>query len=190
MRLVDVVATSRRVAETASRRAKVGELATCLRGLAAEEIEIGVAFLAGDTRQGRHGVGYAMIREAHPATVSESPTLTRTAVDETLERIAATTGRGSAAERTQLLSGLFTRATREEQDFLVRLLLGELRQGALERIVIEGVALAASLPVADVRRAAMVAGGIASIARVALTEGAAGLTQYSIALFQPVAPML
>lgn len=42
----------------------------------------------------------------------------------------------------------------------MRLLLGELRQGALAGLMIESVARAADLPVSEVRRAAMVAGGV------------------------------
>jgi DNA ligase-1 len=94
------------------------------------------------------------------------------------------------AARTQLLAQLFARATAEEQEFLVRLLMGELRQGALEGLMIEAVAAAAGLPAADVRRAASVAGGVAAVAQAALTQGAAGLASFSMTLFRPVAPML
>ena len=111
-------------------------------------------------------------------------------MDHTLDAIARSAGRGSVAERTRLLSELFAAATEREQSFLMRLLLGELRQGALEGLMIEAVANAANLPVADVRRAAMIAGGIAAVAGAALTEGLAGLQAFSIALFQPLALML
>jgi DNA ligase-1 len=169
---------------------KVARMASFLRTLAPSEIDIGVSYLAGVTRQGRSGIGYALIRDARPNINVEVPALTLMQVDATLDQIARASGRGSIAERTRLLATLFAKATAGEQEFLARLLLGELRQGALEGLMIEAVAAAADVPAATVRRAAMVAGGIASVALPALTEGAAGLSRFAIALFQPLAPML
>jgi DNA ligase-1 len=146
--------------------------------------------LAGVTRQGRSGIGWATIRDAQPGANAESPELTLTDVDAILDQIARASGRGAIAERTRLLSALFARATAREQEFLARFMLGELRQGALEGVMIEAVAAAADLPAESVRRAAMIAGGIPAVAASALTEGAAGLSRYAIALFQPLAPML
>jgi len=188
--LAQLVDTSQGVGENASRRAKIARIADFLRRLAPGEIDIGVSYLAGVTRQGRSGVGYALVRDAQPDANVESSELTLAEVDATLERIAQASGRGSIAERISLLSALFARTTVLEQAFLSRLLLGELRQGALEGLMIEAVAAAANVPAVMVRRAAMIAGGIASVASAALTEGAAGLTRFAIALFQPLAPML
>ena len=165
-------------------------MAEFLRELTPEEIDIGVSYLAGATRQGRSGIGWAAIRDAQPASNAPNPELTLIDVDAALGQIAGAAGRGSIAERTRLLSELFARATAREQAFLARLLLGELRQGALEGIMIEAVGSAAGVPAETVRRAAMVAGGIASVAATALTQGAEGLSRYAIALFRPLAPML
>jgi len=187
--LADVVDASNRVADTNSRLAKRDAIAACLRGAAADEVEIAVAYLAGETRQGRIGIGYAMLA-ALRGTHAAQAALTLRDVDATLERIAATTGRGSAAERGAQLRALFERATAAEQDFLLRLLVGELRQGALEGVMIEAIATAAGLPVADVRRAVMFAGSLGAVARVALTDGAAALARFAIALHRPLQPML
>ena len=188
--LSDVASTSRRVGDTPSRNAKITELAACLRRLAPAEIEIGVAYLSGETRQGRSGIGYALLRDAHPAATVEIASLTLVDVDAALERIATTSGSGSRTERARILSALLARATLDERDFIARLMLGELRQGALETLMIDAVAAAASLPVSAVRQAAMVANGIASVAHAALIDGAAGLQRYALFLMQPVAPML
>jgi DNA ligase 1 len=189
-RLADLVRTSLVVADTSSRNAKIAELSAFLRKLAPAEIAIGVAYLSGETRQGRSGVGYGLLRDARPDTSTDTPSLTIADVDAELERISATTGTGSKSERLRILSALLARATPEERDFLVRLLLGELRQGALESLMIDAVAAAASLPVASVRQAAMVAHGIAGIAHAVLTEGAVGVRRFALTLMQPVAPML
>ena len=71
------------------------------------------------------------------------------------------------------MSRLLARATRDEQ-FPV---LGELRQGALEGLMVEAVAQAAALPVAEIRRALMVSGNLGAVARAALTEGQHGLAR-------------
>ena len=186
----DVAGTSAQAAETSSRLAKVRELAGCLRRLALEEIEIAIAFLIGRPRQGRLGIGYATLQEVRGANRAPRPSLTLREVDEAFTEIAAMGGKGSSGARARRLAALFARATREEQDFTVRLIAGELRQGALEGLMLDAVAAAADLPVADVRRAAMFAGGIGRVARTALSEGAAGLARFSIQLLQPVLPML
>ncbi len=188
--LADLVDTSQQVGEHAARRKKIAHMAEFLRRLAPAEIDIGVSYLAGVTRQGKSGIGHALIRDAQSVANVDSAALTLIEVDATLDQIAQASGRGSIAERTRLLSALFARATVREQAFLARLLIGELRQGALEGLMIEAVAAAAEVPATTVRRAAMLAGGIASVASRALTEGASGLSKYAVALFQPLAPML
>ena len=187
--LSDLVDASERVGGTASRRSKIAEIATLLRRLQSEEIDIGVAFLAGETLQRKTGIGYSLIDSARvaPAVV---PTLDLSAMNRALDQIASTGGRGSIATRARLLKDLLAAATEREQAFIVRLLLGELRQGALEGLMIEAVASASELPAVDVRRAAMVAGGIAAVAAPALTQGREGLQKFSISVFLPLAPML
>jgi DNA ligase-1 len=189
-RLADLVATSQRVAGTSGRLAKVAALAGLLRRLAPDEIEIAVAYLCGELRQGRLGLGYAALREAQAHTRPRGDPLTLAEVDAALERLRATTGKGSAAQRSEQLGALFARANADERDLLARLIVGELRQGALEGVMLDAIAAAADLPPADVRRAAMVAGGLAPVAKAALTEGAAGLARFALRLLQPVQPML
>src|SRR5262249_42709476 len=111
-------------------------------------------------------------------------------VDTCFGRIAATSGRGAADTRDRLLRELFSRATYDEQDFLVRLISGELRQGALEGVLIEAVARAAAVPADRIRRAAMLAGTLAPVARAVLVEASPDLSQFTLRLFQPIQPML
>jgi len=188
-RLADLVTVSNRVAATSSRREKVSLLASALRRLAPDEIGIGVAFLSGEMRQGRLGIGYATLSEVHAAAAART-SLELRAVDEALDRIAATKGEGSAVLRERQLGELLSRATRPERDFLIRLIIGEIHQGALEGVMLDAIAEAAALPAADVRRAAMMAGGLSLVATAALTEGASGLARFSIRPLAPVQPML
>jgi DNA ligase-1 len=190
MLLLHIVRTSQRVAATRSRLAKVDHLAECLKALAPEEREAGVCYLSGLLPQGRIGIGGAALRAAMPGTAASAPRLGIAEVDETLSRIARISGPGSAAQRLQLLESLLAQGTREEQDFLVRLLVGELRQGALEGLMVEAVAQAAQVPAQEVRRAAMVAGDLTAVAAAALTAGTEGLRRFSIRLLEPLRPML
>jgi DNA ligase-1 len=189
MTLDEIVRTSRKVAGSASRLAKIETIAALLKQAAPEEIGLAIATLSGRVRQPKLGVGWAALQSARTDPADQA-SLTLIEIDATLERLASTSGRGSAAARAALLRALFARATAEEQDFLVRLVTGELRQGALEGIMVEAVARAAGLAAPDVRRAAMIAGDLAAVARSALTEGAAGLARYAMQIFRPVRPML
>jgi DNA ligase-1 len=193
--LHDLVQTSRRVAETSGRLAKIGLLANLLKRATAGEIETAIAFLSGSTRQGKIGIGYATLQAARTERAADAGAMPRSGlalveVDAVLERLAGTTGKGSAQAKERLLADLFGRATSEERDFLFRLLIGELRQGALEGLMAEAVARAAGLDPDAVRRAAMLAGDLGVVARRALTEGAAGLSGYRVELFRPIKPML
>lgn len=190
MLLAELAETSQQVASTPRRLEKIRALADCVRRFAPEEIEIGVPYLYGETRQKKLGVGPAIIAQARTAVASSSPLLSLSDVDQTLERLVRMTGAGSMAGRRQVLYDLFASATRAEQVFLMQLLIGELRQGALEGVMLDAIALAAQLPARDVRRSAMLAGGIALAARVALTEGVAGLQRFSLQIFHPLLPML
>jgi DNA ligase-1 len=185
--LADVVRTSAQVGATSSRLAKIALLAERLRSLRPDEIEIALPYLSGELRQGKLALGY---RTLSPGEAAALPTLTLREVDSAFEQLKTTKGRGSATQRAELLDALFGRATAEEQDFLVRLVVGELRQGALEGVVLEALASASGVPAALVRRAAMIGGGIAPAARAALTQGQAGLERFAIRPMRPILPML
>lgn len=187
----DLVAVSERVGATRARLAKVRELAACLRAVEPSEIDTAVHYLSGEIPRGRFGIGYAALRKATERSgVAGSATLTIVDVDRSLTDIAALRGSGSAARRDQALQMLFARATHAEQEFLIRLLAGELRQGALEGVMVDAIAAAAAVPVEQIRRAAMYARNLGALARVALTDGAAALAQFQLEPLSPIAPML
>src|SRR5687767_15138956 len=190
MRLANLVETSKRVAEASGRLEKIRLLASLLAGVPKEEIEIAVAFLSGSLRQSRLGVGYAALQAATRESASE-PSLELSEVDATFERISrVAAGKGSTAERQRLLRELLARATSDEQHFLFRLVIGELRQGAVEGLMLEAVAKAAGVPAEGVRRARMMAGSLPGVARAALSGNAAELAAIGTQLFRPVHPML
>jgi len=187
----EVVDASDEVARTPGRLAKIARLAVLLGALAPDEIEPVVAILAGEPRQGRMGVGHAAISTASSGSASPGgKPLTINEVDAAFDTISRLSGAGSTRSRADTLGALFARASDPERDFLRRLLHGELRQGALEGVVLEAIARAASLPAAKVRRGAMMSGSLVAAARAALTGGATSLEAFGVQLMQPVRPML
>jgi DNA ligase-1 len=188
--LVDLVRTSQRVGATSARLPKVRELAAFLRALPADEIDTTVHYLSGEIPQGKIGIGYSTLESAAVRPAADSAALSIAEVDRYLSELAAIRGGGSAARRMEVLKDLFSRATTDEQHFLLRLLAGELRQGALAGIMIESIAAAAALPAAQVRRAAMYSKSLGAVARAALLEGAAGLGAFQLEIFSPISPML
>jgi DNA ligase-1 len=190
MRLADVVATWQAVAGVSSRLEKIERLAALLRAAGPADAETVAAFLSGAPRQGRIGLGARSFTEAGAQPPSDHPSLDLAEVDAVFQRIADASGRGAAATRSGELARLLVRGTREEQSFLVRLIAGELRQGALEGVLAEAVARAAGVPAGTVRRATMLAGALPPVARAALEGGAAGLTRFELRTLHPIQPML
>jgi len=190
MQFADVVAASDAVAATPARLGKIGHLADLLARTPPDLIAIVVGFLIGDPRQGRVNVGMALLSSLRDVPAAPESTLTVDDVNRLFDRLSAAAGTGSARARAEALRSTLERATAAEQDFLIRLLFGELRQGALEGVFVDAVARAANVPVAAIRRAAMLAGEIGAVAHAALTGGAAAVAQFVLRPFQPVQPML
>jgi DNA ligase-1 len=188
--LTDLVQASARVAATSGRLDKVALLADALRRASPAEAPLVVGYLSGVLPQGRVGLGWAALRETLQAAGADRPGLALRQVDETFTRVAAVAGKGAGRERIRLLGDLMGRATAEEREFLARLVMGELRQGAVEGLMLEAVARAAEVPPEAVRRAVMATGDLAAAAQVALSEGRGGLERLGVALFRPLQPML
>jgi DNA ligase 1 len=186
--LADVVAASREIAATSARSAKVARLADLLRVGGAEHAPVLVPWLAGEPRQRRTGIGWATLRDAPPPAAE--PSLRVAEVDEALDTASGLAGAGSTAARRELVHGLLGRATTDEQQFLRALLSGELRQGALEGLMLDAVARAAEVPLTAVRRAAMLCGAAAPVAVAAMSSGASGLAAFGLEVGRPLQPML
>ncbi len=188
MLLTEIAAVSRTVAGTSARLAKIEALAGALRAAGPLEVPVAVAYLSGELPQRQIGVGWAALRDGFAP--ADTPTLTLSDVNSGFDAIGAVSGKGSAAARKALVGELFGRATAGEQRFLVGLLSGELRQGALEGVMTEAVARAASVPVAEVRRAMMLRGSLGAVAAAALSGGSEALAAFGLEVGRPVRPML
>ncbi len=191
MLFAEIVATSAAVGGTSSRTAKAQALADLLARLEPAEVEPAVGFLVGEPRQGRIGVGGRTLPAASAggAPAAEA-TLTVAEVDDAISTLAGLSGPGSAGARVALLGELFGRATADEASFLTRLLVGDLRQGALAGVMTDAVAKASGIPATVVRRAVMLGGRLDTTALLALTEGRAGVEAVGLEVGRPLQPML
>ncbi len=190
MQLRELVDVSNSVAAARGRLEKIGKLADLLKRLGPDEIRIAVAYLSGSLPQGRIGVGWSAISDARAITPASQIPLELRDVHDVFDRVSRVAGAGATRTRMELLSELFSRATIDEQDFLVRLLSGDLRQGAQEGILTEAIAKAAGASADVVRQAAMMCGDLGEIGCSALLHGPSALSQYAIQMFRPVEPML
>ena len=168
MLLRELVQTSEAVAATSGRTAKITEIAGLLRRAGPGEVAVVVAFLSGELRQRQIGVGYASLGDLLRLEPAGEGPLTVAQTDAVFEAVGQVGGAGAQAERRRLLAGLFGQASQTEREFLVRLLAGELHQGALEGVMTEAVARAAGVPAAEVRRAHLLAGSLPLVAEAAL----------------------
>jgi len=189
MLLSAVAETAEAVSATRSRLAKIDALATLLRQLEPAEVPIAVGFLTASPRQGRIGVGWRTLSSLDAGHAAQS-TLTLEEVDEALDALAAASGAGSVAVRGDALHDLASRATAEEWEFLRRVILGELRTGALEGVLLDAIARASDRDAAVVRRAAMLSGDLGETARLALSGSAADLAAIGLEVGRAVLPML
>lgn len=192
MLLADVAAASADIAGTSARLTKIDRIAAVLAVAAAEAdartVAVTVSWLSGELPQRQIGVGWAALRSVPPP--AEIPSLTVTGVDAAFSEIKNTAGKGSQAQRAELVRGLFATATETEQTFLRRLLGGELRQGALAGVMADAVARASGIPAAEVRRAAMLAGDLPAVAAAAANGGREALAEFQLQVGRPVGPML
>jgi len=190
MKLHELVDLSAQVTRSSGRLAKIGHLAECLRRLEPEEIPIAVAYLCGELPQGKIGIGWSMLKDAVAGPPGGGAALTLVDTDVCFESIRQTTGPGSSRRRAELLASLAGRASERERDFLQRLVMGEMRHGALEGVVMEAVARAAGVPSRAVRRAYFVTGSLGRVAAVALAQGEAGLSGFQLTPGRPILPAL
>ena len=207
MLLDSVVRTSAAVAGTSSRLAKIDQIASLLTDVPAGEIAVAVSFLSGDLTQRQIGVGYAALTDllggygqrgqAAPglAPPPDAPQLTLTETDNALGQIGVLAGQGSQAERRRLLADLLNQATEAEREFLVRLLGGDLRQGALDGVMADAIARAAGVPAVEVRRAHQLSGSLPAAGAAALgaadsAAATAALQAVGLDVGRPIRPML
>jgi len=188
MLLTRLAHVSQEVAATSARSRKIALLAELFRDAEADDVPIVIPYLAGRLPQGRLGIGWKVL--SRPVAPAPEPTLTVREVDARLTALGKVSGTGSQAERARLVDELMGAATADEQRFLFGLITGEVRQGALDAVAVEGLAEATGTPAGDVRRAVMLAGSLQTVAEALLSDGPASLDRFRLTVGRPVLPML
>jgi DNA ligase-1 len=215
--LSDLVDTSAQVRATPSRIVKRRVMAELFVRLAPGDLALAVSYLSGEIPQGRLGVGWKAVASAlegldagaqeveirvanlslpfPPAAVSTgSPDiatpLTIADTDRAFQALAENRGPGSTRRAAEILADLFRRTDQAGRDFLVALIAGELRQGALRAVVREAVAEALGVDPAAVLRAEMFGGDLAQVTTTLRAHGTEALSRFALQPMVPVAPML
>jgi DNA ligase-1 len=186
--LADVVAASTAASATRSRLAKTAAVADALRLAGPQDAATVAAYLSGVLPQRRIGVSWRGLSTL-PEPAAE-PSVTVAEVDAALTAIGALAGSGSGAARVAAVEALFARLTAAEQDYLRALVTGQVRQGALDGVMLAAIASAAELPESEVRRAVMLAGFTGPVAVAALSGGSAALAAIHLEVGRPLRPML
>lgn len=188
--LKDLVEASEKIGSTARKKEKTSILADLFRRLRGKEIALASHYLSGKLPQGRLGIGWATLQEARKDLVHQFRPLSLIEVDRFFEDISGEKGTGSLEGKVGILREIFSSTQEEEREFLIRLMMGEIRQGALEGLVLEAIGLASSLSLDTILQGLMFSGDIGEVARVAMEEGLAGLSRFQPRVFHPISPML
>jgi DNA ligase 1 len=187
----------RRLRASPGRLDKLALLADYLRALPPETVATAVAFLTGrafpqsDPRV--LGVRWLPAADEAPA-MGEHPAgaapLTLADVAAAFNDIAQAGGAGSRRTRAELLRTLAARASAEERETLQRIMVGELRTGVSDGLVLEAIARAFGAPLESARRAALRLGDLSAVAALAVGGGALALTSATVQPGVPLLPML
>jgi DNA ligase-1 len=193
----DFAGICRQVEATSKRKQKVAVLANFLHSLDPDEVIPTVTFLSGHAFPGADervlDVGgrtiWKMDRTANQSTLIARP-VSLLDVYETFDRIAKAAGSGSRQRKESLVETLLGRLGASDAEYLMRIIFGEMRIGAVEGVMLEAIAAASNIQLDDVRRAYMLLGDLGRVAKLSLTEGSAPVHAVGVELFVPIRPML
>jgi DNA ligase-1 len=124
------------------------------------------------------------------AAKSKKEPLSILEVHQHFAEIAGASGKGSRQRKEELLADLLSRVSATEKKYLVKMIFGEMQHGVAEGVMQQGVAEAIGAELALVRRAALLLGDIAEVARLGLTKGKKALEKVSLQIMRPIQPML
>jgi DNA ligase 1 len=124
------------------------------------------------------------------ARMPAEPSLILQEVAGAFETMAAQRGRGARNAREEILAKLLERTSPSEAKFLAKCIIGDMRHGVNEGVLLDSVARAAGAPLDTVRRAAMFLGDIGEVVRRGFDEGTEALARVAPRLFHPINPML
>ncbi len=189
--------TCKALEATTKRTEKVAQLVNFLKSLKPDEIKQAVSFVVGrpfpesDERVLEIGgqTLWKINRQTGQSALVSNP-VTILEVYRTFEKIATATGPGSRQRKETLIDTLLSRLPSSDGEYLMRIIFGEMRIGAVEGVVLEAIAEATSTNLDSIRRANMLLGNLARVGELALTKGAEAINAIGLTLFVPIKPML
>lgn len=99
-------------------------------------------------------------------------------------------GKGAMRKRKTILKELLTSMDGLEAKYLAKTIVGEMRIGVKEGMVLEGLSNAVGLPLSEIRKGFLLYGDIGETVEAFLSKGKEAVRGVSIRLFQPLQPML
>ncbi len=123
------------------------------------------------------------------------PTLTIRELNEKFAEIAAIEGRHARNRKLDALRELFTRASAFEGKYIAKILIGEMRHGVSEGLMLEAIAKMSARPVTEVRRLHMLEADLGRVVRMIRSpagaeKSAANDSSPSTRAVKPLKPML
>lgn len=186
MRFKALVEYSKRLRAVSSRNKKVGIITELLGKLSNKESCIGVNYISGKLRQGKLNIAWKGLAELHGVTTQKLTDPTLVQVDKYLERTQAASG----SEKVKLLKPLFARLSREERNYIISLIVGDVQQGAGDGLVRQSIAQFFGLSDEEIEKAYLQKPDIAELFALLRGRGKAGIGELGIQIFSPVKPML
>ena len=116
--------------------------------------------------------------------------LTIDEVSHIFEEIADVKGHGSRKRKKEILLNLLSRATPLEAKYIVKNVVGEMRHGVDEGMILEALSSTLHIDINLLRRSLMLTGDIGEAAKIGIIEGVDGLKKIGLHLFRPIKPML
>ena len=189
--------TCRALESTTKRTEKIAHLVKFLKSINRSEVVPAVCFLTGrpfpESDPRVLDVGGQTIwkinRHSGQSTLISRP-VTILEVYDTFAKISIASGTGSRQRKENLVDALLSRLAEADVDYLMRIVFGEMRIGAVEGIMLDAIADATMVSPNLVRRGYMLLGDVTKVAELALTKGSEALKQIGVTLFEPIKPML
>lgn len=190
----DLVSLCQRLEATGKRGEKIRLIAMFLPSLKEDEVSpavftiVGSIFAPSDPRT--LDVSWRII-ERVKSNIKWRPSdrrpLTILDVQDHFTRMALLSGRGAQGRRRDLLADLFARSTLREARYIEKIILGEMRHGVGEGVMMQAIAEAAGVDLGQVQRAYGFSGDLGEVAQLALKGE---IERLCLRLFRPIQPML
>jgi len=190
MLLKEVVYIFEKVKSESSLIKKINILSGFFKKLSPEDIKISFALLTGTPLYGKLNVGYSILKDVISTTREYGKgNITLDDVDLFLRKLKEIKGEGAVALRYRVLKNFFKKLNKKEKNFMFNYLLGEVRQGAKEKIIFKALLKAKGIDLKEGEKLLKKGNILELVYNIAL-KGKKILKEEKIRIFEPISPML